>query len=171
MTSLPHHLKTALVVGRFQPLHLGHVYLLHQALSAADQLVIAIGSSNIHNSDNPLSYEQREQMLQKVLEHESLQGRVKKIVALPDYPDDAEWVRQLETRVGAFDEVVGNNDWTNRVLATAGYGVRTLPDLNREQYQGTFIRQAIRSGEPWQERVPRYLVPIISSQRDCFHSE
>ena len=79
--------SVALVVGRFQPFHKGHWYLLQQALAVADFLVIAVGSSNIHNEENPLSYETRVQMLQLVLEHEGVKERVQKIVAAPDFPD------------------------------------------------------------------------------------
>lgn len=154
---------TAVVVGRFQPFHLGHRYLLEYALQGADKVVVAIGSSNVHNLDNPYSYTDRAAMVQQVIAHEGWSDRVEKVVPLPDYPDDQEWVRQLELRVGAFEHVVGNNDWTNRVLAAAGYGVVTLPDLDRERYQGTHIRAAMRAGEPWHDRVPVYLVEFLEA--------
>ncbi len=154
--------KTALVVGRFQPFHLGHRYLLEYALQGAQELIIAIGSSNKHNQDNPLTYEHRREMLLQVMTHEGWQGKVQKIIPLPDYPDDQEWVRQLQLQAGHFDYVVGNNEWTNQVLKEAGYAAQTLPDLDRENYQGTSIREAMKSGAPWQAHVPDYLVPQIS---------
>lgn len=149
--------STALVVGRFQPFHKGHWYLLQQALSVADSVVIAVGSSNIQNEDNPLSFEQRVEMLKLVLKHEKIEDLVKQIVPCPDFPDDETWTRTLLQNAGEFQVALGNNDWTNSVLAAAGYNVLSVPFLDREIYQGQYIRKLFRSGGNWQERAPMYL--------------
>lgn len=148
---------TALVVGRFQPFHKGHWYLLQQALAVADSVVIAVGSSNILNQDNPLPYEQRVEMLKVVLKQENIEDRVRKIVPSPDYPDDEAWTKTLLQNAGEFQVALGNNDWTNSVLAQAGYNVLPVPFYDREIYQGQYIRELFRSGGNWQERVPAYL--------------
>lgn len=153
--------RTALVVGRFQPFHTGHLYLLKKAFSLAEELVIAIGSSNVHNNDNPLTYEQRVQMLKIVLERENLQDRIKKVVPSPDFPDDEQWRNTLLENAGEFQISLGNNDWTNSVLASAGYEVLTVPHLDREIFQGQYIRKLFREHKNWQERVPEYLQEYI----------
>ena len=53
--------KFGLILGRFNPLHIGHEYLINYALSKCDILLIFIGSANKNLSlSNPFSYEERE---------------------------------------------------------------------------------------------------------------
>ncbi len=151
---------TALLIGRFQPFHKGHLYLLQTALSLAEEVVIALGSSNVLDEKNPLSYESRVQMLQSVLEHEGVGDRVRAIVPSPDDTSDEVWLKTLLQNVGPFDIALGNNDWVNDVLRQAGYNALTLPDLERDIFQVTFIRQIMKDGGEWESRVPQYLIPF-----------
>ncbi|MEK6857287.1 MAG: adenylyltransferase/cytidyltransferase family protein, partial [Nanoarchaeota archaeon] len=43
-------MKTGLFIGRFQPLHKGHVEVMKTLAETLDKLVIAIGSSNKSNT-------------------------------------------------------------------------------------------------------------------------
>jgi nicotinamide-nucleotide adenylyltransferase len=155
--------STGLVVGRFQPFHKGHLYLLQKALEVADKIIIAIGSVEKQDAQNPIPFAQREQMLRQVLQKEGLADRVTKIVSLQDYPSDEQWVSELEKVAGPFEVVVGNNDWTNRVLTEAGYAALTVPDLQRDKYQGTVIRDSAKESRAWQDSVPNYLADQIST--------
>jgi nicotinamide-nucleotide adenylyltransferase len=156
--------STALVVGRFQPFHNGHLHLLREALSLADTVVIAVGSSNVQNDDNPLTFEQRREMLQLVIENEGWEDRIQKIVPAPDFPDDQEWLNTLIHNAGEFQIALGNNEWTNAVLAQAGYDVRTIPFLERDTLEGTQIRDRFRTQKDWQERVPQYLHEFVKKR-------
>ena len=64
-----------LLIGRFQPFHNGHLYLIKEALQSVDRLIIGIGSSNVQNEDNPFDYETRKEMIQTVFAYESLKGK------------------------------------------------------------------------------------------------
>ena len=47
-----------IVLGRFQPFHNGHAYLVEQALIQFEEVTIAIGSSQDEwTVDNPFSFE------------------------------------------------------------------------------------------------------------------
>ena len=37
-------MKVSLVIGRFQPIHLGHIQLIEQAASLSDKIILFIGS-------------------------------------------------------------------------------------------------------------------------------
>lgn len=153
---------TALVIGRFQPFHNGHLYLLEKSLEMADYIKIAIGSANSTDRDaNPLSYQQRKQMIKTVIKHEGWENRVTDIFASNDFESDEEWRVEIIQKAGQFDIAVGNNDWTNSVLAEAGYQTKTITLKDREHLQGVVIRKLIRSNEDWQSRVPDYLVNTI----------
>ncbi|MBO4411520.1 MAG: adenylyltransferase/cytidyltransferase family protein, partial [Lachnospiraceae bacterium] len=59
--------RFALLVGRFQMLHLGHADMIRKALECADQVGILIGSSQESGTrTNPFSYELRAEILKKV---------------------------------------------------------------------------------------------------------
>jgi bifunctional NMN adenylyltransferase/nudix hydrolase len=51
-------------IGRFQPLHNGHVDVIQRALAIADKVVLLIGSANTARSPyNPFTYEERCEMI------------------------------------------------------------------------------------------------------------
>ena len=153
-----------LVVGRFQPFHLGHLHLLREALKHANKLIIAVGSSNVTDNNNPISYIDRVKMLEKVIEEEGLDGKIEKIVPSPDDPNDEIWLQKLLENAGKFDLVVGNNDWTNDILEKSGFRVIKVPYFKRELYQGYLVRKLFREGGNWQVRVPKYLLKFVEDK-------
>ncbi len=53
-----------LLIGRFQPFHLGHLDAVMFGLSKVENLWIGIGSSNKHNERrNPFSVDERREMI------------------------------------------------------------------------------------------------------------
>lgn len=152
-----------LFLGRFQPFHLGHLYSLHRALEVAEDVVVGIGSANVRDEqNNPLSYEQRKEMMKKVIEEEGLSERVIRIVGIDDFPSDDDWAREVENKVGEFQVVVGNNEWTNGVLEKKGYKVAWSGLHNRDRLEGVKIRELLRrESEEWKYRVPKYLTAMI----------
>ena len=55
-----------IVLGRFQPFHNGHAYLVEQALARFEKVTIAVGSAQDEwTVDNPFSFEERKDMIQK----------------------------------------------------------------------------------------------------------
>ena len=53
-----------LLIGRFQPFHLGHLEALQFALSKVDKLWVGLGSSNKPpQKSNPFSAEERKKMI------------------------------------------------------------------------------------------------------------
>lgn len=155
--------RIGLVVGRFQPFHKGHLYLIKKALTIASKLVIGIGSSNIVNEDNPLSYRTRRSMILRVFEKEGLQERLLKIVPIPDVPDDDEWLRITQKRVGSFAVSIGNNGWVNGIFRKASIPVIEVPHLRKSYYKGTTIRTLVKKGKSWESRVPRYVYAQIKT--------
>ncbi len=72
-----------LLIGRFQPFHLGHLDALKFALSKVEKLWIGIGSSNKPNQkQNPFSADERKQMILSSID-ESISDRIQ-IFYIPD---------------------------------------------------------------------------------------
>ncbi len=162
---MPKKYQTALIVGRFQPFHKGHLHLFKEALQLADTVVVAIGSAySDDHENNPLPYLVRKEMIERVIFEEGWQDQVVKIVPSPDFPTDEQWVQTLFHNAGEFEIAVGNNDWTNRVISEQGYEVTEVPFARRDEFQGVVIRDLIRSGEAWEERIPAYLIEFVRAQ-------
>lgn len=155
------HYSTALLVGRFQPFHNGHLYLIKKALQKADKLIIGIGSANVTDDNNPYSISIRQQMIKKVIIKENFSNKILQIVSLDDFHNDEKWLRQINEKAKEFDLVVGNNEWTNRILEKAGYSILRVKYYQRYRYEGEKIRQLMKDGGKWQDRIPHYIEAII----------
>lgn len=152
-----------LIIGRFQPFHKGHLYLMRKALAIASKLIVGVGSSNVVNDDNPIRYQVRRSIILTVFKRENLQDKLFGIVPIPDVPNDDEWLRITQKRVGSFDVSIGNNDWVNGIFKKASIPVIEVPYFKKSLYKGTTIRTLVKEGKPWKDRVPRYIYTQIKS--------
>ncbi len=94
-------MKTAVLIGRFQPPHLAHLETMTRALARFDRLIVVLGSALCYPTPkNPFSAEQRETMI-----HESLRRYTSRLhfVHIPDdYYDDPRWFRTVRAGVEAI---------------------------------------------------------------------
>ncbi len=153
--------KTGLIIGRFQPFHNGHVYLLKEALKISDKIIIGIGSSNVSDENNPWSKDLRRKMIEQIIKEEGIADKIISIVEIPDVPDDDEWYKITRQRVGSFDVSIGNNDWVNGILKRHAVAVVEVPFFKRYMLEGWKIRKLIKEGKPWQNRVPSYIISLL----------
>jgi len=151
--------KVALFIGRFQPFHKGHLYSLKKCFELADQVIVGIGSSQESGTENnPWDFEARKAMIESL----DLQGDSLKVVALPDYPDDEVWLKEVKERVGNFNVVVSNNEWVLSIMQKAGYKTVETGLFNREELEGVKIRQLMKDqDESWKLRVPQEVVGLV----------
>ncbi|GAO68959.1 cytidyltransferase [Comamonas sp. E6] len=143
-TSVPLH--TAVLIGRFQPLHNGHMALLHAALERARQVVVVLGSAwQAPNPKNPFSWQERAQMLRNALSKEDAE-RVR-CVPVRDYYNEPLWVHAVREAVqahvpeGASVALVGHfKDSSSSYLARfPGWELISLPRLG--QFDATPLRE------------------------------
>ncbi|CAM4043757.1 bifunctional nicotinamide-nucleotide adenylyltransferase/Nudix hydroxylase [Comamonas aquatilis] len=143
-TSLPLH--TAVLIGRFQPLHNGHMALLHAALERARQVVVVLGSAwQAPSPKNPFSWQERAQMLRASLSKEQA-DRVH-CVPVRDYYNEPLWVHAVRDAVGALVPegasvaLVGHfKDASSSYLARfPGWELISLPRLG--QFDATPLRE------------------------------
>lgn len=95
---------TAVVIGRFQPFHLGHADLIDTALKVADKVVVILGSSHAaRNCKNPFTADERAGMIVRYVEDQWSPGtaddRIEVIPMRDYYYSDALWVTDLQTKV------------------------------------------------------------------------
>ena len=96
---------TALLIGRFEPVHSGHLALLQEALRQAPQVIVVVGSAwQPRSPKNPFTWQEREAMLREALPAPA-RARVQ-VLPLRDYYNEAVWVQARRgarrTRSGAM---------------------------------------------------------------------
>lgn len=160
---------TALFIGRFQPFHNGHLYSLKKCLEIAEKVVVLVAKAEAAGEVNdPWGVRERKRMVCEVVRANKLDHRIARIVSCPDYPSDAEWVKQVELRIkntGLSREqvvVVSNNEWVTRLMKERGYPIHETGLYNREELEGVKVRELMRQGsDEWKKRVPREIVDLF----------
>ena len=142
-----------LLIGRFQPFHLGHLAAVKFALTQVDRLAIGIGSSNRFNEKrNPFTAEERKEMIESSLEKSDLEKI--KIYFVPDVNDHEKWTYGVDAIIPKYDIVFSNDDFTHTLYKRRGIKVVEAPLKQRDILSGTDIRQKIATNQKWDELVP-----------------
>mgnify|MGYP001787470809 CR=1 FL=1 len=143
-----------LLIGRFQPFHLGHLEALRFALSKVDKLWVGLGSSNKPiEKNNPFLAEEREQMILSSIDN-SMKERIS-IYFIPDLDNHVKWIEKIDTIVPKFDIIFSNDELTKHLYSKRNVQVVTIPFLNRDSLSGTNIRDLIISDQKWDDLVPQ----------------
>ena len=142
-----------LLIGRFQPFHIGHLSAVRFALSRVEKLWIGIGSSNKSNEKrNPFTADERKEMILASLDPETA-ARVE-VYYVPDTGDHERWTYHVDSIVPGYDVVFSNDEFTISLYQKRGIEVVPVPLLQREMISGTNIREMIAAGKDWTGLVP-----------------
>lgn len=95
--------KNGIFIGRFQPVHQGHVHALGIAASQVHTLYILVGSANACRSiKNPWTYHERAGMLEVKLHAAGIKNYV--LVPMNDYPySDSQWMTDVRAVVEFYN--------------------------------------------------------------------
>lgn len=149
--------RVGLVVGRFQPFHRGHLYLIKKALKQSERIIIVVGSTNKKDEKNPYSFIERKKQIQDAMKKHKLTQKIKEIIPQSDDSSDDVWLRNLKEKTGEFDVAFGNNEWVNGILEDAGFKVVRVPYHKREIYEGIKIRRALKQSKTLRKKVQKLL--------------
>jgi len=142
-----------LLIGRFQPFHLGHLAAVKFALSNVDRLSIGIGSSNRSGEKrNPFTADERREMILSSLDRADAEKIA--IYYVPDVNDHQKWTYHVDEIVPKYDVVFSNDDFTHELYEKRGIKVISVPLKQREILSGTDIRAMIAGDQNWGELVP-----------------
>ena len=154
-------MKTGALIGRFQPLHKGHLEAIKFALKHVDRLVIVVGSAQKnHEKRNPFTAGERVEMLWRTLKSEGLLDRVV-IIPVPDVENHDIWVYTVRTLTPKFEVVFSNDPLTLMLFERAGVKTIEVPLTNRSVYMATEVRRRMVEGENWEELVPPEVAEFI----------
>lgn len=96
-------MRTGIFIGRFQPVHQGHVHAIGIAASQVDRLYILVGSANQCRSiRNPWTFQERSQMLSLKLHAARITNY--EILPLNDYRySNTQWMSDVRATAEAYD--------------------------------------------------------------------
>jgi len=154
-------MKTALFVGRFQPLHLGHLKAIKWILEKYDKIIIVIGSSQESNTEkNPFTAEERKEMINETLKSEHTKKY--EIIEIPDVYDDDAWVKSILEKA-KFDTVFTMNHWVKRCFEKFNITVKDHPKFGN--ISASNIRKRMKEGKEWENLVPKEVVKIVKRRK------
>ncbi len=158
--------KVGLFIGRFQPLHNGHVQAIKECASKVNVLWIGIGSmEKSRETENPWSFRERVWMVRRVLKAEGVENY--SLFGIQDYADDETWVGEIVKKVGrkrenGIDVVFTGNSWTAETFEKQGFLVEKLRLYG--QFSATKVRDAFLMREGWQSMVPVVLHSFLNNR-------
>jgi nicotinamide-nucleotide adenylyltransferase len=143
-----------LLIGRFQPFHIGHLSAVKFALSQVENLWIGIGSSDkSYEKRNPFTADERKEMILSSLDPQS--AKKIQVYYIPDTGDHDKWTYHVDAIVPKYEIVFSNDDFTLSLYKKRGIKTISVPLLQRETVSGTNIREMIAGDKDWSTLVPQ----------------
>ncbi|MFX1574053.1 MAG: nicotinamide-nucleotide adenylyltransferase [Promethearchaeota archaeon] len=155
--------KIALFIGRFQPLHHGHIYVIRQILKKYELIKIGIGSSQIsHTINDPFTKEERKDFIKAAFEKRNIASNRYEIYYIPDIFNANKWVDHVISIISEFDSVVSNSDWVRELFIKKGIKVEKKISIFLKKFNGNNIRNLIlQNNKKWKNLVPNEVIELI----------
>jgi nicotinamide-nucleotide adenylyltransferase len=153
----------SLFIGRFQPIHKGHIHTIKQILGKGEDIIIIVGSAQYsHTPDNPFTGGERVMLIRRALIDENLPLDRITVVPVPDINIHPLWVAHVRSLVPYFDKAYSHNPLVKRLLEDGGVATDSTKLLERSTYSGKHVRDLIRWGNAeWESLVPAGVVELI----------
>ena len=149
-----------LLVGRFQPFHIGHVEAIRFALVRCESLWLCIGSSNAKlEARNPFSASERKEMIELSLPDDLL-SRVQ-IYEIPDFDDHEKWMKAIDAIVPDYDIVYTNDTQSAQIFLEHDKDIVGINFVDRQYLEGSKIRPLIASGNDLRLLVPDGTLQVL----------
>ncbi len=153
----------ALFIGRFQPLHHGHIYVLRNILKSYKKVKIGIGSSQLSNTPNdPFTNAERKEFLNAAFKKRNISSNRYNIYYIPDIFNAKKWVDHVVSIVGEFDAVFSNSDWIRVLFQNKGFKVEKKITIFKNKFNASNIRRLIiKNDKSWKPLVPKEVAELI----------
>ncbi|MFX0140337.1 MAG: nicotinamide-nucleotide adenylyltransferase, partial [Candidatus Hodarchaeota archaeon] len=156
--------EIALFIGRFQPLHHGHIYVLNYILKNFHTIKIGIGSSQLSQTKaDPFTSKERVQFIQAALEKRGISSGEYKIYEIPDIFNAKKWVNHVVSIIGKFDVIFSNSEWVRQLFQNQGYRLGRKLIIFKKKYNGSNIRNLIiKQNLNWKSLVPKEIFNLMT---------
>ncbi len=155
--------NNALFIGRFQPFHHGHIYILTKILKSYKKLKIGIGSSQLSKiKSDPFTYEERVKFISSALNERGIPPERYEIFPIPDIFNANKWVDHVIAIVGEFDTMFSNSDWVRKLFQNKGISIGEKIEIFKKKYNGSNVRNLIsKENRNWKSLVPKEIAKLI----------
>lgn len=152
--------KRGLIVGRFQPYHLGHQQAIKNCLKDVNELVIVIGSTDqSYEKENPFTAGERIEMISLALKDEKIFNRCF-IVPVADIKEFALWTKRIRSYCPHFDVVYTNNPIVKELFEKDNVSVKKMVS-NLKDIDAVKIREMMLNGKDWHKYVPKIVAKYL----------
>ena len=135
-----------IVLGRFQPFHIGHAFLVSKAFELAedsDKVTICIGSGQAGGDmQNPWYSDERKDMIEAWLLHQNHETDVEVVIA-NDINDPPNWVEHA-SKVHGQGILVSSDENTIKLYENSGFQTVYVSLENRENLAGWRVRNSAK---------------------------
>jgi bifunctional NMN adenylyltransferase/nudix hydrolase len=146
-------------IGRFQPLHNGHLHLLNAAKEEGDVLVLIGSATESRSIKNPFP---------TPIIHEMLKPYATYIEGISDYPtDDSPWLAGIQEKVSKYDYKYDNVYIVGHEKDESSYYLNNFPQWNLKKISNfqninaTTIREELFKGNIPCDMLPQNVVCIV----------
>lgn len=171
------------IIGRFNPFHNGHAYLLTKALDESHLVIVLVGSSGQSRSlKNPFTFSERAQMIERWKASAYSVGRLPghlMVLSLNDYPySNSLWIKSVQDsvkmaidRYQVFEPVFAENFHNNVTLMGSDRDDSTwylkafpqwkldLLDEHHVDLSGTGVREVL-----YTQRITKESINVLSKK-------
>lgn len=168
----PKPYELGFLLGRFQPVHLGHEDMIDKAISLCREVVILIGSSQEKGTAiNPLSFEQRKELI------ENIYKKSVKVYPIPDIGvgNVSEWgeyvLRTVENACGKTPDLFISGKEERRQSWFEGEKGKALAECiipKTIDISASRLREMLILGDDWKNYVNPKNIEIYESLKDTF---
>ncbi|MGB5910381.1 MAG: nicotinamide-nucleotide adenylyltransferase [Promethearchaeia archaeon] len=156
--------EIALFIGRFQPLHHGHIYVFNYLLKNFNLIKVGVGSSQLSQTKtDPFTSKERVRFIQAALEKRGISSEQYKIYEIPDIFNAKKWVNHVVSIVGKFDLIFSNSEWVRQLFQNQGYKLGRKLIIFKKKYNGSNIRSLInKQSYNWKSLVPKEVFNLMT---------
>ncbi|MBI3840718.1 MAG: nicotinamide-nucleotide adenylyltransferase [Thaumarchaeota archaeon] len=155
-------MRVGLLVGRFQPFHLGHLSAVKYALGRVQYLYVVVGSAQrSHERDNPFTASERIAMVKSAIDGNGVDPASWSAIPIADADSHSLWVSAVESMVPKFDVVFTNDALTFLLFKEEGIEVKAVPYHDRKKYSATNVRDRILERKDWESLVPPQVAELV----------
>jgi len=153
----------ALIFGRFQPFHRGHLAVARWAYETlgVDELVFLVGmASESYTARNPFTAGERIEMIRLSYKDEGLPLDRMITATLQTLEVNIGYVVYVLSYVPRVEYILTRNPGISKIFKDAGLNVVPPPLFNRGEWRGEYIRKLMARRDPaWK----RYVTPSAAS--------
>lgn len=154
-------MRRGLVVGRFQPFHKGHLWLVNSVIKECQELIIVVGSAQFNYLyTDPFTAGERILMIHTALLESRIPAERVYIIPVINDENNSTWYARLSTLIPEFHVLYSGNEFVKCLVGTR-VTIQTPKFAKKRIYNGSNIRNLIAREKPWNHLVPSSVALLI----------